>query len=370
VHIQFVLAGLHRVQRGAEVAFEAVAAQLALNPQDRVTLIGSGKPRADRPYHFEHVPLIARERFERWPTVPLLRNNMAYEELTFATRLMLSKASRDADVTVTCGYPFTNWALRARGGSRGRPVQVFVTQNGDWPAYARKSEFRFFSCDGLVCTNPLFYERNRERFPSLLVPNGIDPARFHPGAGDRAALGLPPGGPIVLMVCAAQPSKRVMEGLRAVARVPGVVCVVAGDGPQRDEIDRLGAELMPGRFQRRTFPHHQMDDLYRSASVLLHPTIGEAFGNIYVEAMASGLAVVANDEEVTRWIFDGRALLVDVTSEDGVVAAVSSALKVPDATRAEDARYAAGRFAWATIAKAYRGFFADLLAARDTVAVS
>ena len=370
MHIQFVLAGLHRVRRGAEVAFESIAEQLALNREDTVTLIGSGEPRAGQPYRFAQVPLIARERFEKWPTGPFFRNDMMYEEFTFAARLLLSRASRDADITVTCGYPYTNWALRAWGGVTTKPLHVFVTQNGDWPAYQRKSEYRYFSCDGLVCTNPLYYERNRERWTSLLVPNGIDPARFYPGTVDRAALGLPAGGPIVLMVCAAQASKRVIEGLRAVARVPGAICVVAGDGPMRNEIEQLGAELMPGRFQRRSFPHHQMGDLYRSANVLLHPTIGESFGNIYVEALACGLPVVAHDEEVTRWIYDGRAFLVDAKSEQAMVDGLNAALNAPSAVLLENASYAGQRFAWSAIAKQYRAFFAELLARRNGLQTS
>ena len=365
MHIQFALAGLHRVRRGAEVAFESVAEQLAGHPGDQVSMIGSGEPRADRSYRFEHVSVIGRETFEKWPSMPLFRNEMMYEEFTFAARLLVSGASRNADVTVTCGYPYTNWALRARGSVKGRPLHVFVTQNGDWPAVERKREYRFFSCDGLICTNPRYWNRNRERWNAVLIPNGIDPARFHPGPSNRAALGLPAGGPIVLMVAAADANKRVIEGLKAVAELGDVNFVVAGDGPLRDQLDALGNELMPGRYVRKTFPQHQMGDLYRSANILLHPTIGESFGNIYVEAMASGLPVAAHDEDLTRWIFDGRAELADANSQSELVAAMTRALGKPAASRTEAAAYASERFAWPSIAKQYRAFFAELLSQRS-----
>jgi glycosyltransferase involved in cell wall biosynthesis len=365
LRIQFALAGLHNVRRGAEVAFESVAQELALGGRDEITLIGSGEPRADCAYRFERVGMVGRKRFENWPSVPFFRNDMMYEEFTFASRLMLSGASRDADITVTCGYPYTNWALRARGGAKRKPLHVFVTQNGDWPAHVRTSEYRYFSCDGLVCTNPLYWNRNRERWRSALIPNGIDPARFHPGPADRAALGLPAGVPVVLMVCAAEAGKRVIEGLRAVAKLPGVYCVIAGDGGLRDQLDALGNELMPGRYRRGSFSHQQMPNLYRSANILLHPAIGESFGNIYVEAMACGLPVVAHDEDVTRWIYEGRAGLVDAKSEAALVSAMSAALQVPASQRADDAAYAAKRFAWATVAGQYRAFFADLIEQRS-----
>jgi len=40
--VAMVLPGLHRVRRGAEVAFESVASELALIPGFEVTLIGTG----------------------------------------------------------------------------------------------------------------------------------------------------------------------------------------------------------------------------------------------------------------------------------------------------------------------------------------
>ena len=70
----------------------------------------------------------------------------------------------DFDLTVTCSYPFVNWLLRARRRG-GRPAHVFVTQNGDWPAQRVNAEYRWFDCDGLVCTNPEYFERHRAAWP-------------------------------------------------------------------------------------------------------------------------------------------------------------------------------------------------------------
>jgi hypothetical protein len=81
MRVLFALPGLHRVQRGAEVAFEAVAHELALSGRDEVHLFGSGQPRADRAYRFHRVPALPREYFERMPTGPLLRSEYAYEVL-------------------------------------------------------------------------------------------------------------------------------------------------------------------------------------------------------------------------------------------------------------------------------------------------
>ena len=99
VRILFALPGLHRVHRGAEVAFESIAHEIGLAGSDDVVLMGSGKPRDDRAYRFQHVPCVPRERFERMPKLPLLRSEYMYEELTFAAGLALA---RPKGVDLTC----------------------------------------------------------------------------------------------------------------------------------------------------------------------------------------------------------------------------------------------------------------------------
>ena len=64
--------GLHRVPRGAEVALEAVADGLAVRGHD-VRVFGTGADRADRSYRYTRLPAVSRDRFRRWPAVPLLR---------------------------------------------------------------------------------------------------------------------------------------------------------------------------------------------------------------------------------------------------------------------------------------------------------
>src|SRR5216683_1427665 len=197
--VLFALPGLHRYDRGAEIAFMSIARELA-KAGDAVTLIGSGEPKPTTPYRFLRAPSLAREKFESFPTMPILRNEYAYEELTFLPGLYLNYRPSEYDVTLTCSYPFTNWMLRRSDRRGSRPPHVFVTQNGDWPAQAANSEYRLFDCEGLVCTNPDFYERNKSRWCCRIIPNGVDCDRFQPGAPQREEFGLPADRLIVLMV--------------------------------------------------------------------------------------------------------------------------------------------------------------------------
>lgn len=361
MRILIALPGLHRVHRGAEVVFESLAREFALTGKHQVTLVGSGREEPARGYGFRHVGAVPRERFERWPTMPFFRHEYMYEELTFAAGMAVTRWRRDADITVTCGYPYTNWVLRAHLPGTRRPAHVFVTQNGDWPAHGRNGECRFFSCDGLICTNPVIFERNRERWFSTLIPNGFDAAKFRLETGDRAALGLPEGRPVVLIASALIPSKRVLEGVRAVARIPDAYLLVAGDGPLRDDFDRLAVELLPGRFQRRTFPYEKMAAVYQSADVFLHMSLEESFGNVYIEALATGTPVVAHDGPITRWILERHAHLVDTASEPDLVAALTGALAGGRSGAEERAAFAVSRYTWEAVAERYLEFLAEVV---------
>lgn len=358
MRVLFALPGLHVYNRGAEVAFISVASELA-KAGDDVTLIGSGEQRAGAPYRFIHAGSIRRERFESFPSMPVLRHEYAYEDMTFAPSLARKYHPADYDVTLTCNYPFTNWVLRRSSKSK-RPPHVFVTQNGDWAAYATNSEYRFFGCEGLVCTNPDFYARNRDRWRCRLIPNGVDCSRFQPGVPQRQKFGLPDGRMIVLMVSALISSKRVDAGIDAVSQIPDAHLVVAGDGPERSAIDTQAEAKLPGRFTRLTVTPEKMPALYQSADVFLHLSKEEAFGNVFLEAMACGLPVVAHDSARARWIVGEDEFLLD--TEDSLATARNIKLASQSRSEKRGGRVAkAAAFSWSRIAAEYRSFLLEVV---------
>ena len=359
MRLLFALPGFHRFDRGAEVALLAVADYCA-RAGDEVTVMGSGYDRSAVPYRFRHIPAIDRKRFEHMPTMPALRGDTAYEEASFAPGLAIRFRPNAFDATITCSYPFTNWVLRRPVWGGKRPAHIFVTQNGDWPAITRSSEYRFFDCDGLVCTNPDYYERNKKRWNAALIPNGVDLKRFSPGIGARDHFGLPMNRPIVLMVSALIESKRVADGIRAVATVADAHLVIAGDGALRSETDALAATLLPGRFTRLTVTAAEMPALYRSADAFLHMSLLESFGNVFVEAMACGLPVIGHNTKRLRWIVGHGEPLVDTESLPEVSRAISDILAARH-SRSDTHDTRAERFGWDRVGPDYRAFIGGLL---------
>lgn len=340
----------------------AIASELARSG-DQVTLIGSGPPRPDRLYNYISVPTISRKRFENLPSVPFFRNETAWEDACFAPGLLRRFKPADYDVTLTCSYPFSHWVLR-RPVLRGlRPPHIFVTQNGDWPAYSNKSEYRFFDCDGLICINPDYYERNARRYRSALIANGVDVTSFTPGPAERERFGLP-SGPLVLMVSALIASKNVAEGIEAVSGLPGVTLVVAGDGPLRGHLQRLADERLAGRYRQLTVPAADMPALYRSADVFLHLSGDESFGNVFVEALACGIPVVAYESPRTRWILGDTGFLADNRDSRSVAAQLQLALGARS-SGVEHLVQRAAQFDWRIIAAQYRQFMASVVEEKE-----
>ena len=93
--------------------------------------------------------------------------------------------------------------------------------------------------------------------------------------------------------------KRHADVVRAIAllgdRLPELRYVVIGDGPEREPLARLVTELGLERRVELTgqLEHAAALERARSCDVFVMPSVDEAFGVAYVEAMAAGLPAIA-----------------------------------------------------------------------------
>jgi glycosyltransferase involved in cell wall biosynthesis len=165
------------------------------------------------------------------------------------------------------------------------------------------------------------------------------------------------------MVSALIESKMVATGIEAVSHLPGVHLAVAGDGPLRDQLRAQAESALPGRYHNFTVTADRMPDLYRSASAFLHLSRDESFGNVFVEAMASGLRTVAWDLPRTRWITAETALLVPDGDKCGLVDGIAEVLagSFPSGGIVAQAK----NFAWSTIAAQYSRFLAEVTGCKE-----
>lgn len=183
-----------------------------------------------------------------------------------------------------------------------------------------------------------------------VIPNGVDLEQFTP-LGTTIDFNL--AKPIILCVASLKRNshKRIELAMQAVARLPHASLLLCGDGCDRAYFQSLGDELLGSqRFAICTFPYERMPEIYRSADVFTLPSIDEPFGLAYVEAMASGLPVVATDDEMRRYIVADGGILCDVTNPDTYTAALA---KVLDSKREIQPRLNAMRFSWDAVTSSY-----------------
>lgn len=189
---------------------------------------------------------------------------------------------------------------------------------------------------------------------SVYVPNGVDIDKFKPD-GEVFKTGLKK--PTVLCVGAFTDQKRIDLVIKAVARLPGVSLVVAGGGgDKKTEIEKMGDEMLGKRFETISVPFEKMPDVYRAANVFtLASRSSESFGNVIIEAMASGLPVVATDDAVRREIIGDAGILVDPTDTDSYASALKTSL---ERKLSQKAVTQAKKYNWDIIANQYEGLFA------------
>ncbi|MEV7618640.1 glycosyltransferase family 4 protein [Microbacterium sp. NPDC089321] len=125
--------------------------------------------------------------------------------------------------------------------------------------------------------------------PSTIVHPGVDPVEV--GESDRERT--------VLMAQRLQPEKDTAVGVRAFAAsglaAAGWRLEIAGTGPQEESLRALADDLGLGDAVAFRGFRDDLPELMRSAGMLLATSPFEHFGLTVLEAMASGLPVVASD---------------------------------------------------------------------------
>ena len=138
---------------------------------------------------------------------------------------------------------------------------------------------------------------------------GVDPSTFNPhwrSDALRRELGVGDDGVLVGYVGRLAKEKRVDVLLDAIdlarPRLENVVFAVVGDGPQAQYYRTRASN--DTRFLGR-LDGSALSAFYASCDMLVFPSDTDTFGNVLLEGMASGLAIVAADTPVTREVLAG-----------------------------------------------------------------
>lgn len=131
-----------------------------------------------------------------------------------------------------------------------------------------------------------------------VVARGVDTQLFHPERRSEALRrewGVTPDTPVVLHVgrlAAEKNLSALIAGFVAIRHSqPQARLLLVGDGPEKNALrNRLPDAIFAGTRRGEDLAAH-----YASGDIFLFPSLTETFGNVTVEAMASGLPLVAYD---------------------------------------------------------------------------
>lgn len=163
-----------------------------------------------------------------------------------------------------------------------------------------------------------------------VIPNGVDLTKFNPQV---KPIKINKTRPIILNVGVVDSFKR--QHLLKKASKHSVLLV------------GKGGDLEVG--------HKDMPNIYTACDLFSYPTSErESFGIVMLEAMASGLAVVATDDPIRREIVGDAGLFVDPNNTDEYANKLKEALEI---NWADKPRKQAEKFSWSKIAKDYEKLF-------------
>ncbi len=190
-----------------------------------------------------------------------------------------------------------------------------------------------------------------------VVPGGVDD-RFSPGSDPepaRRALGL--DRPYVLTVGGLTSRKNfsVLEKVAPVLGREGVEVIVAGESRRELEPGAGGEGL---RYVGRV-PDALLPGLYAGAGAFVLPSLHEGFGLTALEAMKSGLPVVASRRGALPELCGDAAAYVDPLDPAAITTALQAALAVERPVQAAVDR--ASRFSWEATAGEVDRLVGDLL---------
>jgi glycosyltransferase involved in cell wall biosynthesis len=208
-----------------------------------------------------------------------------------------------------------------------------------------------------VPTDSLRQSLNAHGYCNLrILSRGVDAQLFSPQHRDDALRAVWKAGPADLVVVhvgrmAAEKNYpllfRAFDAVRTVA--PSARLVLVGDGPQLAQLQAERPDaVFTGFYLGSNLARH-----YASGDLYLHASVTETFGNVLLEAMASGLAVSAFDYAAAHeFIRHGENGLVAAPGRELEFLANATRLATDAALRrrlAAAAREAAASLSWQTV---------------------
>ncbi|MDP3964580.1 MAG: glycosyltransferase family 4 protein [bacterium] len=252
---------------------------------------------------------------------------------------------------------------------------TFMDSSVGYELFGGKLRKYFDRLDGRIAVSPAARRFFSRYFPGeyVIIPNGVDTNRFHPAV--KKVERFDDGVHNVLFVGRMDPRKGLKYLLQAMpliaTAVPDTRLIVVGGGVLREYYRSfLMDEIRDKAFFEGFVSTEDLPRYYRTADVYVSPSImGESFGIVLIEAMASGVPVVASDiEGYAAVLKDGRGgFLVPKRSPMKIAEKVIELLRQPKLRQSmgKQGRQEAEQYSWKKVTAQIEKYYFDVLASRQ-----
>lgn len=341
--VAMLCSGLGIANRGMESRASETASMLdeqGLN----VILVGGGRPISPLQ---QREPCIPRHSFVfggRYSLIPI-KYRIRVEETTFSYTVGRWGAGMDQDGLLFFVFQPRVARQLMKLKRKGRLKAPIMVTNGftHYPRLLKAFEFVHVLAPYYIdLANRLGIDTRRWYF----APQVVDTNMFRPLANlrIRETLGIAQDEFVVLCVGAIDRYKRIDHAIREFSTLrkslsKAKLLIVGEVESESAAIVELGRSMLGKDVIFRVARHSTMPEVYAAGDVFVLPTRREITGNVFTEAMASGVPAIGDDYEVTRWIIGDGGDTVDMR-RTGELASLLETYAKDDSYRKSRARNA------------------------------
>jgi len=251
-----------------------------------------------------------------------LKSAYGWEQFSFWWHLWPRLRRGQFDILHVQDPMLAYWCRRFRASGLVKTREILAHGTEEPPAFLR--QFEYIQHLALWHLQQALAAASGSHPNWVAIPNFVDTNVFHPAGskeekeGARRELGIPSDAFVVGTAAAVKTRhKRIDYLVREFARVSSVegrvsrgdgdapaFLVIAGAGTEESEkLQQMAEELAPGRIKFfLDHPREHMPAFYRALDVFVLVSLFEMMPIAVLEALASGLPVIANRHPVLEWM--------------------------------------------------------------------
>jgi glycosyltransferase involved in cell wall biosynthesis len=313
------------VERGSEVVVEELATELS--KKNEVLIIQSGKAK-QRPYKIKRVmpldtaPIPAPTNILDKVLFRLHLDDESGRVVDFTKAALPELQKFNPDIVIAVNGSLQLRVLRGLVG-KAKIVVFGHAGIGYHDRHTLKSKPGLF-----IALTPQAEDWARQFAPKntkvICIPNPIDFKRFK--HVKRAKTNLTK--PIVMTVSALSAYKNVLQIVKAIRQTSASYLLI-GEGEESESIAQEFSTLVNSFLWIKHQDRSQMASYYLSSDVFCFtPDNQEAFGMVYLEAMAAGLPIVASDDPIRRKMIGKKGIFVDPHNIAEIVKGIGKAIQL------------------------------------------